>query len=70
MWPSVKKRFERQVVRADIVKKMIESGIRVADKDKAYVGDMRSTTLLWPMLSGSTGEWSSRPSNRFERTLS
>ena len=40
MWPNVKKRFERQVVRADIVKKMIESGIRVADKDKLFVGDV------------------------------
>jgi len=40
MWPSVKKRFERQVVRADIVKKMIQSGIRVAEGDKLYVGDI------------------------------
>ena len=40
MWPSVKKRFERQVVRADIVKKMIQSGIRVAEGDKLYVGDV------------------------------
>ncbi len=40
MWPAVKKKFDRQVVRADIVKKMIECGIRVADNDKLYVADV------------------------------
>jgi predicted regulator of amino acid metabolism with ACT domain len=40
MWPNVKKQFSRQVVRADIVKKMIESGIRVGTDDKLYVGDI------------------------------
>jgi predicted regulator of amino acid metabolism with ACT domain len=40
MWPNVKRKFSRQVVRADIVKKMIESGIRVGKDDKLYVGDI------------------------------
>lgn len=40
MWPSVKKQFERQVVRADIVKKMIECGIRVDERSKLLVGDV------------------------------
>ena len=40
MWPSVKVRFERQVVRADIVKKMIECGMRVAEGDKLFVGEI------------------------------
>src|SRR3989442_13986086 len=40
MWPSVRKQFSRQIVRADIVKKMIECGIRVADDLRLYVGDV------------------------------
>lgn len=40
LWPNVKKQFSRQTVRADIVKKMIECGIRVADDLKLYVGDV------------------------------
>src|SRR3989441_11429980 len=40
MWPSVRKQFSRQIVRADIVKKMIECGIRVADDLRLYIGDV------------------------------
>src|SRR5713101_7118249 len=40
MWPSVRKQFSRQIVRVDIVKKMIECGIRVADDLRLYVGDV------------------------------
>lgn len=40
MWPQVRKQFARQIVRADIVKKMIETGIRVSDDLKMYVGDV------------------------------
>ena len=37
MWPNVRKQFERQVVRPDIVKKMIECGMRVSEDEKIYV---------------------------------
>ena len=40
MWPDVKKQFERQFVRSDIVKKMIECGMRVSPDLKIYVGDV------------------------------
>jgi predicted regulator of amino acid metabolism with ACT domain len=40
LWPSVKRKFARQVVRADIVKKMIECGIRVGENEKLFVGDV------------------------------
>src|SRR5438445_11172643 len=40
MWPSVRKQFSRQIVRADIVKKMIECGFRVAVDLRLYVGDV------------------------------
>jgi predicted regulator of amino acid metabolism with ACT domain len=40
MWPNVRKQFERQVVRPDIVRKMIECGMRVSDDDKIYVDDV------------------------------
>lgn len=40
MWPSVRKQFQRQVVRPDIVKKMIECGFRVGEDDKIYVADV------------------------------
>ena len=40
MWPNVKKQFSRQVVRTDIVRKMIENGIRVGTDNKLYVGDI------------------------------
>jgi len=40
MWPSVREKFSRQVVRTDIVKKMIECGIRVGRDDRLFVGDV------------------------------
>ncbi len=40
MWPRIRKEFQRQVVRPDVVRKMIECGLRVSDEDKIYVGDV------------------------------
>lgn len=40
MWPNVRKQFERQIVRPDIVRKMIECGMRVSDDDRIYVDDV------------------------------
>ncbi len=40
MWPKVRKEFERQVVRPDIVRKMIECGMRVSDDEKIYVDNV------------------------------
>ncbi len=40
MWPNVRKQFERQVVRPEIVKKMIECGMRVSDDEKIYVDNV------------------------------
>jgi uncharacterized protein len=40
VWPSVKKQFSRQVVRPDIVRKMIECGMRVSEDVKIYVDDV------------------------------
>ena len=40
MWVKVRKEFERQVVRPDVVRKMIDCGLRVGDGDKIYVGDV------------------------------
>lgn len=40
MWPNVRKQFDRQVVRPEIVRKMIECGMRVSDDDKIYVDDV------------------------------
>ena len=40
MWPNVRKQFERQVVRPEIVRKMIECGMRVSDDEKIYVDDV------------------------------
>ncbi|MDV3293721.1 MAG: hypothetical protein LYZ70_05570 [Nitrososphaerales archaeon] len=40
VWPSIKKQFSRQIVRTDIVKKMIECGMRVSDDSKIYVADV------------------------------
>ncbi len=40
VWPNIKKQFERQIVRPDIVRKMIECGMRVADDDKLYINDV------------------------------
>ncbi|MDG6913955.1 MAG: hypothetical protein JRN34_03745 [Nitrososphaerota archaeon] len=38
MWPSIRRQFERQVVRPDIVKEMIRCGMRVSEDEKIYVG--------------------------------
>ena len=40
MWANVRKQFERQVVRPEIVRKMIECGMRVSEDEKIYVGDV------------------------------
>ncbi|MDG6988890.1 MAG: hypothetical protein JRN21_06140 [Nitrososphaerota archaeon] len=40
MWANVRKQFERQVVRPDVVKKMIACGMRVSDDEKIYVDDV------------------------------
>lgn len=40
MWPSVKKQFQRQKVRPEIVRKMVECGIKVGEGDRLYVGDV------------------------------
>ena len=40
VWPRIKEQFERQVVRPDVVRKMIECGMRVSDDEKIYVGDV------------------------------
>jgi predicted regulator of amino acid metabolism with ACT domain len=40
VWPSIKKQFSRQIVRPDVVRKMIECGMRVSDDDKILVGDV------------------------------
>jgi hypothetical protein len=40
VWPNIKREFNRQVVRPDVVRKMIECGMRVSKDDKLYVGDV------------------------------
>ncbi|QQG49189.1 MAG: hypothetical protein HY247_02440 [archaeon] len=40
MWPNIRKQFARQVVRPDVVRKMIECGMRVTEELKIYVGDV------------------------------
>jgi uncharacterized protein len=40
MWPNIRRQFERQVVRPEIVRKMIECGMRVSDDEKIYVDDV------------------------------
>lgn len=40
MWPKIKEQFARQVVRPDIVRKMIECGMRISDDYKIYVDDV------------------------------
>jgi predicted regulator of amino acid metabolism with ACT domain len=41
VWPSIKKEFSRQIVRTDVVRKMIECGMRVSSDDlKIYVDDV------------------------------
>ncbi len=40
MWRSVRDEFSKQVVRSEIVRKMIQCGMRVSDDMKIYVGDV------------------------------
>jgi uncharacterized protein len=40
MWPNIRRQFQRQVVRPEIVRKMIECGMRVSDDEKIYVDDV------------------------------
>ena len=40
MWANVRKQFERQVVRPEIVRKMIQCGMRVSEDEKIYVDDV------------------------------
>jgi hypothetical protein len=40
MWSNIRKQFRRQIVRPDVVRKMIECGMRVSEDDKLYVGDV------------------------------
>lgn len=40
MWTNVRKQFDRQVVRPEIVRKMIACGMRVSDDEKVYVDDV------------------------------
>ena len=41
MWREIKEEFSRQVVRPEIVRKMIQCGIRVSDDMKLYVDDVQ-----------------------------
>jgi len=41
MWPNIRRQFERQVARPEIVRKMIECGMRVSDDEKVYVDDVQ-----------------------------
>ena len=38
MWNNVRRQFERQVKRPEIVRKMIECGMRVSEDERIYVG--------------------------------
>jgi len=40
MWRNIKKEFSRQIVRPDVVRKMIQCGMRVSDDMKIYVDDV------------------------------
>ena len=40
MWGNIRRQFQRQVVRPEIVRKMIECGMRVSDDEKIYVDDV------------------------------
>jgi uncharacterized protein len=41
MWPSVRREFQRQAARPEVVRKMIECGMRVSPDEKVYVGDVK-----------------------------
>lgn len=40
MWSNIRKQFDRQVVRPEIVRKMIECGMRVSEDEKIYVDNV------------------------------
>lgn len=40
MWKNVRREFDRQVVRPEIVRKMIACGMRVSEDEKIYVDDV------------------------------
>ncbi|MDG6909891.1 MAG: hypothetical protein JRM99_03690 [Nitrososphaerota archaeon] len=40
MWTNVRRQFQRQVVRPEIVRKMIECGMRVSEDEKIYVDNV------------------------------
>jgi predicted regulator of amino acid metabolism with ACT domain len=40
VWPQIRDQFRRQAVRPDIVRKMIECGMRVSEDAKIYVDDV------------------------------
>lgn len=40
VWPSIRKQFSRQIVRPDVVRKLIECGMRVSDDSKIFVNDV------------------------------
>jgi predicted regulator of amino acid metabolism with ACT domain len=40
MWANVRKQFERQVVRPEIVRKMIDCGMRISEDEKIYVDNI------------------------------
>ena len=40
VWPTIRNQFLRQKVRSNIVKKMIECGMRVTPNLKIYIGDV------------------------------
>lgn len=40
VWLNIRKQFDRQIVRPDVVRKMIECGMRVSEDDKLYIDDV------------------------------
>ncbi len=40
MWPEVRKQFTRQTARPEVVRRMIECGLRVSNDEKLFVGDI------------------------------
>ncbi|HYC12066.1 MAG TPA: hypothetical protein VEC02_05330 [Nitrososphaerales archaeon] len=40
MWPSIRKQFPPHAVRPEVVKKMIECGMRVSEEGRLFVGDI------------------------------
>ena len=40
MWRDIRKQFDRQVARPEVVRKMIECGMRVSDDEKIFVDEV------------------------------